>query len=179
MRHRLGGDKAKLFALAHVPGHHAIEVLRFVDITEKAARVHRVLTFLPEAAAMRKTHVRVLFRDLHHMRFEVAKRGRENQRCAVLTDHGFHGLLHGHGFRDVFLFDHFDVGQRLDNRGCLGMSLVVTKVVARPDVDKTHHQRRIGGVGATKRQRRAQTDNARQLDETATINVRHGATPDQ
>ncbi len=144
LRHRFGGDEPELFALAHVPGNHAVEVLRFIDVTEKAPRVHRVATFLPQTTAVRETYIRVLFGDLDHVRFEIAERGRENQCCAVLTDHGFHGLLYGNGFRNVFFLDHFDVGQRLDDGRCLGVGLVVTKVVASADVNKTHYQRCIG-----------------------------------
>jgi hypothetical protein len=88
LRDRLGGDEAELLALAHVAGDHAVEVLRLVDVAEEAAGVLGVLALGPQAAAVGEAHVLgVLGRHGQHVRVEVAERGREQQRGAVLRDH--------------------------------------------------------------------------------------------
>src|SRR5450830_1823670 len=57
LRNRLGGHEADLAALAHVAGHHAIEVLAFVDVAEEAAHVLGVFAFGPQAATVREAHI--------------------------------------------------------------------------------------------------------------------------
>ncbi|NYH16919.1 hypothetical protein GGD41_004147 [Paraburkholderia bryophila] len=113
---------------------HAVQVLAFVDITEVAGDVRRV-ALLPQTAAMRETHLRILRRHLQHVWVEVTERGREDQRGAVLFDHRFHGFLHGDGFRHVLFLDHLHIGHLLDHGGGLRLRLVVTVVAARADVD--------------------------------------------
>jgi hypothetical protein len=145
--------------------HHAVQVLAFVDITEVTGDVRRV-ALLPQTAAMRETHLRIFGRHLQHMRIEVAKRGREDQRGAVLFDHRFHGLLHGDGFRHVLLFHHLHVGHFLDHGGGGCLRLVVTVVAARADVDHADCGLRRG-EHRLDRQDIAKREQAGALDEIA------------
>ena len=136
LRDRLGGDEADLLALAHVAGDHAVQVLRFVDVAEVAAHALGMLGLVPQAAAVRETHRRVLRRQRQDVRVEVAERGGKQQRRAVLRDHALHRLLHRRGLGHVLFFDHLHAGELLDLRGRFGLRLVVAVVVARTDVDE-------------------------------------------
>ncbi len=144
LRDRLGRDEAELLRLGHVAGDDAVEVLRLVDVAEEAAGVLRVLAFAPQAAAMGEAHVGVLARHRQHVRVEVAERGREQQRGAVLRDHALHGLLHGVGLGHVLFLDHLDASHLLHHGHGFSVRLVVAEVVLRTDVDEAERHRLLG-----------------------------------
>jgi len=140
LRNGLGGDEADLLALAGVPGHHAVEVLALVDVAEVAAHVLPMLALGPEPAAVGETDPGIFLGHLEDVRIEVAERGREEERGAVLLDHRAHGLLHVRRLRHLLLLYHGHARHLLDRRGGLGLRLVVAVVVARADVDDAHHE---------------------------------------
>ena len=160
--------------MAGKTGDHTIEVLALVDVTKEAAGVGWVHTLGPQATAMGKVHIREALGHLDDVRVEVTEGGREDQRRAVLTDHRFHRLLHGHCLRHVFFFNHHHVRQRLDDGRGLGMRLVVAKIVAGADIDKAHHQRVIGGACDAEWHGGSNADQPGQFQECAAINIRHG-----
>jgi hypothetical protein len=99
-----------------------------------------------------EVHLRILGRDLDHVRAEVAERGRENERRAVEIDHRLHGLLDRVGLRDFFLFDNLQPRHFLQRRCGLRMRLIVAIVVARTDINEANRGvRRCGRARAEDR----------------------------
>src|SRR5215472_18581778 len=97
---------------------------------------------------MRETDLRVLLSHPQDVGIEVAERGREQQRGAILLDHGGHRLLHVGRLRHLLLLDHDDAGHLLDRGGRLGLRLAVTVVVAWADIDDAYHEFVGGGRAA-------------------------------
>ncbi len=163
LRYRLGGDKTEFLGLAGKASDHTVEVLTFIDVTKEAASIGRVHALGPQAATVGEVHIRKALSHLDDVRVEVTEGGRENQGSAVLTDHRFHGFLHRHRLRHVLFFNHDHIRQRLDDGSRFGMRLVVAKVVPRTNVDKTNHQRLVGGACKAERHCRSHANQSGQF----------------
>jgi hypothetical protein len=144
LRDRFRRDEPELAAFGGVAGDDAGNILRLVDIAEIAAGVGRVF-LAPEAAAMLEAQFWKFLCHLDDVRVVIAERGREQQRRAVEVDHGLDGLLDRVGLGHLFFFDHLEAGQLLHRRRALRVGLVVTVVVARPDIDEAD-----GGAGCAR-----------------------------
>jgi hypothetical protein len=136
LRDGLGCDKADLLALRGMAGRDAVQILPHADVAEVGAGIHRVLVLVPHAAAMAELHIRELGAHRQHMRVEIAKRGREDERGAIEIDHALHGLLHIDRLGDVLLLDDGHAFDGLEGRSTLGMGLVVAIVILGADVDE-------------------------------------------
>jgi hypothetical protein len=108
---------------------------------------------------MLEANLRKLVRRLDHVRAVISERGREQQRGAVEVDHRLHRLFDRIGFRHLLLFDHLEASHLLQRRRALGVGLVVTVVIARPDIDEADRgvgrERGSRAEGCAECQRRA------------------------
>src|SRR5258708_5287985 len=77
------------------------------------------------------------------MRIEVIEGGGKEQLGAVQLDHTLHGLTNVVGVGNPFLLFHVNTWNRPDGVGAGRVSLVVTVIILRPDIDEADRQRSI------------------------------------
>jgi hypothetical protein len=132
-------NEADLLGLRCIGCGNAVQVLAHADVAEIGARVHRVLVFLPQPAAVAKLDVLIFGGHLQHIRVEIAEAGGEQQGRPVQFDHALHRFRNVVGLGNLFFLDDLHAGRLLQHRGGFGVCLIVSIIVFRPDIDEANN----------------------------------------
>ena len=144
LRNGLCSNEAELLRFGLVPGNDAGQILRHADIAEIRAGI-RGVALAPQSTAMAELDIGVGLGRLQHEGLVVTEGCRKQELRAVQLDHRLHRPHDGVAFRHVLFFQHRYAGNVLHRCGALGMRLIVSEVVARPDIEKA--DRHVGGKG--------------------------------